>query len=664
MDLAADQCVEGWKKFPKYYQYVERYTDGVNAFIEQLKPKEYPIEYKMLNASPDPWTPKKTALFAKAMALDLCYRNEDIQASNTLNFWGESDFSFLYPAYNPKQTPIIPTKGEIFGEGETHNFPVGSHLYPIVIEKDIPDEGIGSNNWAVSGAKSTTGKPILANDPHLRLTLPAIWFEMHIQTPEMEAYGVSLPGLPNVIIGFNRNIAWGITNGGHDVLDWYRIEWADETKSAYWLDNEVVDVERKIEEFYMPNGKIFYDTVTYTHWGPLTYEKRDDEIADLALHWIAVQEPVSAEIATFMELNKAKDYAEYRQAIISFISPISNLIFASNQGDIALTVAGKLPLKKEMQGRFIQDGNKSSNGWDGFIPFNEMPHILNPNQQYIVSANQHSTNPDYPYYYNGSFSDYRGRYLNRKMEEKHNFNLEDMKLLQNDNYSLLAEEGLSALIAHLKEEELGSEQRDLLMDLKGWDYRYEAESQMPTFFELWLDAFQKTLFDELGDQKNIMYPEYWKLIEMLESDSTLTYFDIIKTDKKESKKEVVTLSFSRAYKKFDSLEKKSWKLSKGTIIEHIANIPGFDSGVLEVGGSRYAPNAISERNGPSWRQIVALGEEPSALGILPGGQSGNPGSPFYDNTIQDWIEGNYYPLHFPKSQHELTFEPLSKQYFK
>ncbi|RMF03832.1 MAG: penicillin acylase family protein, partial [Bacteroidetes bacterium] len=241
---AARKALATWYEAPPTAALLDAYTDGVNAYLSSLSPADYPLEFKLLGYTPEEWTPLKSALFFKSMAQTLCARNHDLESSTTLALLGDSLFQAIYPEYNPQQSPVIPahtpwpfTPLELSGAADEQL----SWLSPFPPLDQSP-AGIGSNNWALSSYKTATGFPLLANDPHLRLTLPSIWYEVQIHTSASNSYGVSLPGLPGILIGFNEKSAWGITNVGQDVLDWYRIAWTDSTHNHYWLDGEATPV--------------------------------------------------------------------------------------------------------------------------------------------------------------------------------------------------------------------------------------------------------------------------------------------------------------------------------------------------------------------------------------------------------------------------------------
>jgi len=237
---AARIAEEAWKRNTKGYQLLERFSDGVNFYIDQLKPSDYSLEFKLLGYEPQHWEPYRTALFIKAMAVTLNAGHLDIPTSNVLKILGQEKFDDLYPDKNKKQSPII-EKSEWSVPSISYN-EIEPYLIPETIstlDRSVPEVFVGSNNFALGGERTASGNAILANDPHLKLTLPSIWLEMHLVCPEMNAYGVSLPGMPGITLGFNEDISWGQTNVGQDVLDIYEVKWVDKEKSQYIIDGKI-----------------------------------------------------------------------------------------------------------------------------------------------------------------------------------------------------------------------------------------------------------------------------------------------------------------------------------------------------------------------------------------------------------------------------------------
>lgn len=672
MMWAAEKAWQAWQQSPEEKAWVEAYTQGINDYISQLSPAEYPMEFKLLNYAPEPWTPLKTSLFFKNMAEMLCARNEDLGASNTLAAVGQEMFDFLFPEHNPKQSPIIPssktwdfTPIAVTPDTISNREMLSQTTYP---HKGLPQPPpfIGSNNWAVSGSKTADGHPILSNDPHLSLTLPSIWFEIQLSTPEFNAYGVALPGVPGIAIGFNEEIAWGETNVGQDVLDWYQILWANDERTEYLLDDEKQEVVMRTEKIdVLGRSEPVLEQVKYTVWGPVVYESDDSPYQDLAMRWVAhdadMESPMH-ELSTFVNLMRAKNYEDYSKALTSFDTPPQNFVFASKAGDIALKVNGKFPLKRKEQGRFIQDGSSSAQAWQGFIPKDQVPEIRNPERGFVSSANQRSTDETYPYYYLGGFDDYRGRLINRLLGNMEKIRVEDMMAMQNNNYSIKAEEGVPALLGQLDQTGLDEMERKMLTDISSWDFRFEEESKAAFLFTSWLNAAYTLTFDEimtLASDQEVTYPETWRFLQLIYEEPYHEIFDLQESPEPENARDIITRAFveTAADLKDKYLEETySWGEFKGTEIPHLGFIPGMGSGYLSVGGYADAINAIKGTHGPSWRMIVKLGPEVEAWGVFPGGQSGHPGSPYYDNAVEKWRKGEYYKLHFFKSPDQIDVD--------
>ena len=542
-----------------------------------------------------------------------------------------------------------------------------------------PDPSNGSNNWVVSGAKTLNKKPILCGDPHLGLRLPSIWYEMQIVTPEMNVYGVSLPGLPAIIIGFNENIAWTQTNVGHDVADWYTIKWTDKTKTKYLYDGVEKAVETRIETIKINGEPAIFDTVHYTVWGPVVYENDTMPAANMAYHWLANEVPESS-IRVFTLLNKAKNYDEYSEALKNFNVPAQNFAFACKNGDIALKVMGMFPKKAVGQGRFVQDGTLSANAWKGFIPKDQIPQYKNPARGFVSSANQHSTDPSYPYFYNSDgFEPYRGRIVNNFLSKMDSITIDDMKKMQNANYSLMVEEALPNMLKNLDENALSAPEKLVLNSLKTWDYNYDADKAEPIYFEEWYKAFYNNTWDEILKQKgadNIQKPFTWRTVFLLRDDPNNKFFDVKETpNKTENAKDILTAAFKTMVLEIPKIQAEItakyaktptfiWTHYKDTEVPHISMIPGMGRYHLPNGGNARTINSMKKNHGPSWRMIVEMGDTPHAYVAYPGGQSGNPGSPYYTTFLDTWTKGEYYEALFLKKADEQSARIKTIQTFK
>jgi penicillin amidase len=657
MLLGAENEVKGWQTDTAKYKILESYCKGINDYISTLKPRDLPIEYKLMRFAPEPWSILKTACIVKYMAQSLCSRESDLEATNTRKMLGDSLFNMLYPSYFAAQSPVIPvgTKWNFETVNVTDSskniFNEVSELYER--SSELPPEGLGSNNWAISGMKSSTGHPILCNDPHLRLTLPSIWIENHLNTPEMNAYGVSVPGIPGILIGFNDSIAWGETNVGQDVADWYQITWTDQQRTKYMLDGKEINVKYRYEVIKVKDRAPVIDTIKLTCWGPVVTEKLNDPHQGLAYHWISHEIPSSFEMGVFLNLMKAKNYKDYYNALKDYSNPAQNFVFASKQGDVAITVNGKFPLKQKDQGRFVQDGSKSSNAWKGYIPSDQNPRIKNPERGFVSSANQNSTDPSYPYYYNGDFENYRGRVVNAILDSSHHIGIQEMKSMQNSTFSLKAKENLPIMIGLLDLKKLPDSLKNLVSRLQQWDFHFDANSEEAMVFNVWYRTMYKDIFDELytsKDSSSLLYPKNIITSELLSKYPTHKIFDIIATPSIETASDIILNALVETMKDLSTngMLHLTWSEYTKPRIQHMANLPGFSSPYLKAGGVADALCANNNGSGPSWRMIVSLNDSTSADVIFPGGQSGNPASKYYDNMINDWVNGNYQKAYFTK----------------
>jgi penicillin amidase len=663
---AAQTALGVWRNSPEDMKVLDAYTAGVNAWIGQLSAATYPIEFKLLDYRPEQWSALKTALVLESMSEMLASKDDDLASVNALDAFGRAAFDSLYPLWNPRQTPIVPDTGQ-WQSIQRLPAPASAtsvrpdHLGMAPPPQSRPDNPedlsdpyrLGSNNWAVSGRRSQTGHPLLANDPHLMLNLPSIWYQIQIHTPDQNACGVSIPGLPGIIIGFNEDIAWGVTNASIDVSDWYQIRWTDNTRTKYMLDGQAVSTSYDYHIIRVKGKPDVTDTVRSTSFGPVVYDfDPKNPLYNCSLRWGSQDAPPGNILNALPALLHGKTYDDYRNAIAGHDCPGQNFVYASRTGDIAITVQGRFPVRAEQQGRFVQDGSRWENNWHNYIPDQELPALKNPGRGFVYSANQHSTPPSYPYFYLGDFEDYRSRRIFSRLSGEYLLNMDSMKALQLDNYSQRAGDALPAMLSLLDEALLDSRGQTTIRDLKQWDYRYEADAKAPVFFNVWFDSLYVATWDEVRMAEKMkgkmLWPESWRFIEMLQTDTSNRFFDQLQTPVIENARTLVNASFRQAQRYFELHPDKNtgWGAFRGLTIGHLARIPAFSRSNILTGGHPSAPNAQTGSHGPSWRMIVDLGDSIRAIGVYPGGQSGNPGSPYYDNMIDTWAKGQYYDLLF------------------
>lgn len=636
----------------------DAYTAGVNAYINTLTESTLPVEYKLLGIKPEKWTNLKIALFLKLMSNDLAGHDNDFEMTNAKQFFSKADFDLLYPLVQDSLDPIIP-KGTIYAAPAMK--PVApKNVDSMYLNKGFvaaeefvkPNPANGSNNWAVSGTKTKSGAPILCNDPHLGLNLPSIWYEMQLSTPNFNAYGATFPGSPSVIIGFNDSCAFGVTNGGRDVRDYYEIKFKDESRKEYWFNNAWKQTTFRVEEIKIAGKLSMLDTVAYTVFGPVMYDKnfnggRQTNNKNYAVRWKAHDK--SNDLLMFNLMNHAKNYTDYVTAVENLKVPGQNVAFASKAGDIAMRTQGEWPAKWKGQGDFIMPGIDSSYMWQGMIPQNEIPFQHNPERGFVSSANQKPTDSTYAYYLGREYPVARGLLINKRLTAMQQITPQDMMALQTDNYNIYAEELLPVLMKQINVAMLNADETKYFSILKSWNLRNDAASIGATVYNEWYKKFKTDVYDDefAKAPQPIQIPFESTLIEATIRDSSYKFFDDINTTKKETLADDALKSFKEAVlilKNLETTGKLEWWKNKDTRINHLLKQPAFSRMHLNMGGGRNMINATTEDHGPSWRMIVSLTAKTEAYGVYPGGQNGNPGSLYYDNFVDKWAEGKYYSL--------------------
>ncbi len=662
MVYGAENSLKEMETDPATKASCDAYTNGVNAYINSLDESSYPLEYKLLNYKPEPWTNMKSALFLKYMSYDLAGFEQDFEKTNAKSVFTKAQYQALFPYGQDSLDPINP-KGAVFVKPGVNMTPPANadslYLnYKQTVEPaaapEKPDKNNGSNNWAVSGAKTKSGRPILCNDPHLGLNLPSIWYEMQISTPSFNAYGASFPGSPSIIIGFNDSCAWGFTNAERDVRDYYELKFKDSTLQEYWYNGAWRQATFRDEIIKIRGKPSDTEHIAMTVWGPVMYDQHyPDKLhtnKTYACRWKA--HDGSNELKTFYALNHAQNYDDYTAAIASYQCPGQNMIFAAKGGDIAIKQQGQFPAKWKGQGDFIMPGDDTNYAWRGNIPDSENMVMHNPLRGFVSSANQLTYDTSYPYYLGGSYPVYRGFIVNRNLTAMQNITTDDMEHLQTSNYNVFAEIARPALLKYIADSTLTANEKNYLDVFKSWNLNNDATETGPTIFKIWWDSLMKVTYSDEFAQTSLPlpWPDGSTLIDGIIKDSTYQFADNINTPEKETIQDDVTASFKQAVQMLQKLEGEghlTWGKFKSSGVRHLLLIPAFSRlNITNAGGGDNIINAFTKYHGPSWRMIVELTDKINAYGIYPGGQEGNPGSKYYDAFISDWVVGKYYRLLF------------------
>jgi penicillin amidase len=655
MVWAAENSLKAMEANATTKKVLDQYTKGVNLFIHNLKYKDYPLEYKLMGFSPEPWTNLKCALLLKYMADDLTGSVDDIAMTYLRDALPATELDDLFPEKIEGSQPVIPV-GTVFEPASLPVPPVPAgdlfaHFDTTRNKKDTLKKitgqfkeatGIGSNNWAIGGALTTDSAAILCNDPHLGLNLPSIWYELHMTAPGLNCYGVSIPGAPGIIIGFNDSISWGFTNNYRDVKDFYEIK--TENRGLYHFDGKEVPFTERPEVIYIKGQQEpFIDTVRYTIHGPLMYDEHFQEPSGsgktLAMTWMAHR--ATNELLSVYLYNHANNYEEFVQAIQHFECPAQNFVFADRKGNIAMWGQGRFINKWKDQGKYVMRGDISATLWGDTIPMRENPHVYNPPQAYVASANQSVTDNTYPYWYNGDFSEFRSWEINTLLSNQDKLpGIIKMQQVQTSDWSYLAQ--------HVKAIITGSSPE---IFPPSWNDDLSYNDKSATIFQLWWNNLYQNIWqDEFKNFPDKLYPSAERTMQLLVSDSTSKYYDDITTPQKEGLKDIVQLSYKQTMDSIKVLEKNGgteWYKVKNTSVIHLAKIKAFSYDQLQTGGWGNTINAMKGNHGPSWRMIVHMNKDQiKAYVVYPGGQSGNPGSKYYASFLDYWVKGKYFELKF------------------
>jgi len=644
------------KNHPDDWKMVLAYTDGVNAYIKSLKYKDYPIEYKILDYRPESWSPLKSLSIMKYMAWDLDGNFSEKHTTGARTLFGKEEFDRNFPLLSPYFEPIVK---ENLANVEPFESIVTQPSLDQTIGGKMPEpSGDGSNNWAVAGSKTRSGFPILADDPHLTLRLPSLWYENQLFGPNINVYGVSIPGMPGVIIGFNENISWGLTYAGSDSVDYYKLEQSKDG-SSYETASGNKAFTYSIDTIFVKGGGPVIDTTKMTVFGPLVYDDGEFNEAyynymipeGAAMQWTA--HLPSLEMKGMRLLNGLKRHEDMVKWLDYYNAPGQNFVYATPT-DIGIWHNGLYPKRSETEGRFISEAKAHSGAWSNFYDRDELPHSLNPSMGFLSNGNQSPLATSDHYLGGDDYVSFeRGNRIDEVLDTLTGITIYDMQLLQLDIRSELPELVLPALLEAMEDAELSEEQTDVLNEIVDWNYEYTTRTKAAVVFEKWMTQLSNDIWEDEGSNATLAWsrPNGPVTAQLLLADESPYYDNKTTEDVTESRSEIIQNAFASVVAQLTEElgglnENWEWSNYRGTDINHFANIDGFSRKRLPTSGDNSTVNSIKKTHGPSWRMIIEMSDPIKAHGIYPGGQSGNPGSAYYDNFVDDWVSGNYYDLHF------------------
>jgi len=593
---------------------VAAYTRGVNYFLVTHM-NRLPVEFTLLRYDPLPWSAVDTLLVGLQMfrTLTTSWR-ADLARSGMLEAGRPAKMAFLF------STPRA-----------------GGELLP------------GSNAWALAGSRTASGKPLLANDPHLEFSMPGAWYLMHLKAPGLNVAGATLPGIPGVVIGHNERIAWGITNLQFDVQDLY-IERFDPRTARYVFrgQSEQARVEREIIRVKGERNEELLNVVT--RHGPLVVQ--DAERA-LALRWVGA-EPGSAGLP-FVAMDRARNWTEFTAALARFSGPASNLVYADVDGNIGYHATGRLPIRRKSDGSLPVDGASGEFEWDGFIPFDELPSAFNPPGGMVVTANQNPFPAGYGYAVGGNFaSHHRARQIGDLLQARKGWRAADMPAVQKDVFSsfsrLLARHTVAAW-DNLRA--TNPQLQEAVAMLRSWNGQMEKDLAAPFVSTLLFQHFRKAVAESAAPGKGGVYDRQVSVaaLERLLRERPGGWFP-------DYDRALLTALQGAVEegRRMQGRKLSGWRYGRylRLAVAHpvLHRIPWvgkyFDLGPVEMSGSSTTVKQTSRRLGPSMRMNVDLGDWDRSLINVVAGQSGQPLSGHYKDQWKKYYTGASDPMEFGK----------------
>ncbi len=693
----AEKALETMAAKPKAE--LEAYSAGVNAWLEAQSGFVTPEFAVLLLSKPRKWQPADSVSWLKMMSWDLGGNwTKEIARLELASRLPANRVQEFFPPY-PHQQPIkIPDLNKLYGFklGKVANI-LDDDKYPEIL-RNSGVTGVGSNNWVVDGTRTKSGKPLLANDPHLGLTAPAIWYHVHISVPSIgfDAIGASLPSAPYIILGRNQHIAWGFTNTAPDVQDMYieRLSPASAGKVGEFYDTPDGPQKFKMrkEVIKVRLGSDVTLNVRETRHGPVMSDvlsklpKLLGEKAVLSFQWTALMDvDTSAEAASGMAA--AKNWEEFKAAAGKFMSPQQNMVFADTQGNIGYFAPSKVPIRKpenKLMGKVPSPGWDATYDWDGFIPTDELPQKYNPENSVIYTANHKIVDNKYPYYITSEWTvPYRANRIRELLAATQKHDVASFAKIQGDVTSLFVRELLPLMLKHIHKEPA---YKPIYKMMASWDSQSLPNKPEMLLFAYWYDEMVRGILDDEAvfldqDSKGKMKKNrrHWVRSELIKNvlenkDGQGAWCGNAGIDTKGVDcKPIVVAALKSALEKINAKygsDRSQWKwgdehvavsehrpMGKFPLLNKLFNV------TIPTGGGPHTVNVANYKkprmgyefpsiHAASLRHIFDLSDLNKSLFIYQAGQSGHPLSKYYDNFAKDWAAVRYLSLTTDKSVFE------------
>jgi len=677
---------------PRDRSFFEAYARGVNAYID-TRARKLPIEFRILGYRPTPWLPEDSVVIANEMVKDLNYHyffdalarekilaklGPELTADLYVNrSWHDRPPTVMREDLNQPDTNAGDSDDDDYDDSPDNSVTRERIPLPETLPEGLPVNG--SNDWVVSGTHTVTGKPLLSNDMHLGHQMPNLWYEAHLHTGTFDVAGVTLPGVPYVIVGHNQRIAWGFTNVGPTVTDVYVENFNQQ--GAYQTPSGWVRPEHRVEMIHVKGKPDVSLDVRSTRHGPIITELVPGETRPLALRWTLYD---VLHIPLF-DVNAAQNWQEFRRAFSQFDAPGQNVVYADVDGNIGYQTTGKIPIRAAGDGSLPVSGADNSHEWTSYIPFEKLPSIYNPPSGIIATANGRIAPDNYPYSISMEFdAPWRTARIYHVLESGRQFSSADMLTLQTDIHSeadLFAAERFVYAVDHATKPSARAKQAADIM--RSWDGRMQASAAAPTIAENSIFELRRLLLEpKLGSapsdpskqDEGLSWKTYsWQMRSVwLENillhrpkrwlPDAFPNYDELLTAAVEAAVNGPTVPKDLAswrWGDFNAVEIQHPVLGKIPIIRRWSG-----PGVQEQSGSGYTVKAVTRHHGPSERFTANLADlDQSTLNIVTG-QGGNFLSPYYMDQWKAWYGGTTFALPFSEraveaaKAHRLVLEPV------
>jgi penicillin amidase len=662
---------------------IEAYASGVNACINRGR---LPVEFSLLRYKPDRWAVADSLSWVKMMSWSLSVNWEtEILRAQLIARLGPEKAAELEPDYFERWPTIVPP-------GVDYSTIGGAALMRAEAARPFTGhaagDGLGSNNWVLAGSHTATGAPLLANDMHLLISVPAIWYENHLVGGDLNVTGVTFPGIPGVVAGHNEHVAWGFTNGFPDVQDLYmeHLRRTDDGRVQYEHKGEWLDARLVREEIRVKGGETVVEEVVMTPHGPVINQLAPDFTGEqpLAMRWTSLEPDTM--ILALEGMNRARSCLEFRETLRHWAAPVQNIVYADTAGNIGYSFPGKVPIRAKGDGRVPVPGWTGDYEWTGYIPFEELPHMYNPPQGYVVTANNRVTDDKYPHFLSRDYAIAdRAQRITELIKARDKIDPAYIKHMQFDQTSPTAQV-VAGYLGQLRVED--PELAPVVEIMKNWNGELAPDSAAAAIYEVFVRRMINLMLSgKLGDltsryagkgpipilaEVSLFGHRALEWLQKTLAEPTSHWFDL---GHSENRNDVMRLALRETV---DFLSAKfgpkvddwSWgKMHTLTYSHTLGRVKpldrffnrgpypmGGDQTTIWATGSSYHDLKCESVIGPPFRFIADLSNLHHSLSLLAPGQSGQPGSKHYDDLAKSWFTGEYHTMLFERAEIEREAE--------